>query len=169
MTVWKHDGRSWYRPFSGGRMTIRPSGGKYRLEVFYGDRARPGVVHVYASLAYAKRAGDEIAGAEPNPIRHLGWILGLAGGGAALGVGIWAVTRSGSSTTPTLAAALQAVEALPSDSLCVANNTVKAFQSAWNAAGNTPTLTVDGEWGSASAGAGASYDSNAPPVCSNFT
>jgi hypothetical protein len=101
---------------------------------------------------------------------NLVWILGLSAAAVAVGGIAYAATRTstpstGSDTTPTLSAALQAVIALPADSLCQTNNTVQAFQAAWNAAGNTPTLTVDGNYDTATAGAAQSYNANAPAAC----
>lgn len=102
-----------------------------------------------------------------NPLSHKTlWMLGLAGGGAAVALGLFALTRS-STATGGLAGAVAAIKALDPGTLCTQNGTVQAFQQAWNAAGN-PTINVDGEYGPETATAAQSQDSSAPAACANF-
>ena len=109
-----------------------------------------------------------------NPIASkTWWTLGLASAGAALGLGVWAATRSSSKSTspsagtasPQLMAALQAVENMDSTSLCQSNSTVSSFQTLWNAGNMGSTLTVDGDYGPNTASAAQSLDVNAPAAC----
>lgn len=107
---------------------------------------------------------------ELNPLTHRAiWTLGLAGGAAALGLGIWAVTRK-SAAGSSLLSLVQAIEVVDSATLCAGpNSAVTAFQQAWNAAGNTQ-VQVDGKYGPQTAAAAQTIDpTNAPSACASFT
>jgi hypothetical protein len=114
-----------------------------------------------------------------NPITpKVWWALGLTSAAAAVGLGAWALTRPGgasgtaqlgtSTFTSTLTSSLQAVEAMDPTSLCSSNATVTAFQTAWNASGQSTQLTVDGDYGPNTAAAAQSLDSNAPAACAGM-
>jgi hypothetical protein len=128
-----------------------------------------------------------------NPLsRRTLWILGLGGGAAALGLGVWAATRpaaaaapppgGGGQITPTgpagqntamLLAPLQAIMALPPGQLCQVNQTVTDFQLAWNQSGASQNMQVDGKYGPQTA-RGAAFIAQlngltAPTCCLNFS
>lgn len=94
------------------------------------------------------------------------------------GAGAGPVTVNGYTIDPgasgfaTLVAAAQTMNLLPDFSAQAACAPVKAFQAAWNAAGGTPQLSVDGGYGQDSANANAAvatiYGGNVPGPASSF-